>query len=230
MLYHIWQMLVAIVGLLGILVSFQSAAYADTMKACEINRPPQGCRATNMWAVRSEMDVPNGAYVNVPNPGCLNDSQTYVNRMIQAAIVTNYPQLALYSGALSDLAATPINDFFRTRVGGDFSRLFSPYSKNGAMCAPMVMIVPARAQVVGFRLEATDAQNGMVFKECAAGPECVNIGWSRYQGEPTETSTAETGMRTYTTVFMNWSNDRVRKIRVTLFYNMPGNDVPLRQM
>src|SRR5882724_10477683 len=82
MLYHIWQMLVAIVGLLGILVSFQSAAYADTMKACEINRPPQGCRATNMWAVRSEMDVPNGAYVNVPNPGCLNDSQTYVNRMI----------------------------------------------------------------------------------------------------------------------------------------------------
>ncbi len=209
------------------------AANAENIRACDISDvakygagPPANCQS--LWATVVEQAVGNGAYVHVPDPGCMNDVAAEMARVHQAALDAALPRLSKYAGPLTQLTGTAVADYFRRNGGGDIGRLFSPYAKNGALCAPVMAIVPVTATVKGFRFLATDAQNGGRFAGCSdQGGEC-GIGWSKFQGPPSVNKTV--AMQTVSAVFMNWSNDRPRHVKMIVFYEMPGTEVPLNAM
>lgn len=132
-----------------ILLLLPGAAQAQirTVRACQIENPPANCNQGNMWAVDVTVQVPNGAYVHVPDPGCMNDATANIQKVLQAATIAATPSLALFSGPISALAAGPVNNYIRNQ-GGDIGRYFSPYAKNGALCAPVGVIVPKDARVL----------------------------------------------------------------------------------
>lgn len=207
---------------------FSSFIWAQeaTVPACSVHEPPVGCE-NNMWALEVKITAPNGAYVHVPDPGCLNDVTGELDKLIQTAVVAAYPKLALFSGPISKLIAQPINQHFKNH-GGDLGRLFSPYAKNGAMCVPLVGIVPIEAKVKGFRLAATDDHNGKDRTiRCSPGADCP-IGWSKFQSQPVKKSSSS--IQTYSTIFMNWSHDRPRYPKMIIFYTLPQGEEPLQEL
>lgn len=209
---------------LGAILAIPAAA--QTQKACSVSSadggPPAGCQ--DLWSTAVEMAVPHGAYVHVPNPGCMNDATGAIAQMHQAAISLAYPKLAVFAGPISRITGSAVNQYFLNNGGGDFGKLFSPYAKNGALCAPLVAIIPVNSQYVGFRLLATDGANANVLKGCpGSGGDCA-IGWSAFQSAPV--TTAGQAMRTVSVIFMNWSHDRDRRVRMLVFFKMPNGESP----
>lgn len=202
-----------------------AAAQEATVPACSVPDAPPAC-SDGMWALRVHITAPNGAHVHVPNPGCMNDAAGDVEKVIQAAVVAGTPQLALFSGPISKLAAQPVAQALRNQ-GGDLGKLFSPYAKNGALCAPLVGVVPVDADVKGFRLSATDAHNGNLMGRCPPGGECP-ISWSKFQAAPIEHKGSN--IRTYSTIFMNWSHNRARQAEMIIFYKLPQGKQPLLEL
>ena len=217
------RVLVTAIAAMLMLAGTPASAQESTVPACSIAEPPSGCDS-NMWALRVEITAPNGAYVHVPDPGCMNDSAGEISKALQAAVATASPQLALFSGPISKLAAQPIAQAMKSQ-GGDIGRLFSPYAKNGALCAPLVAVVPVQADVLGFRLLAAEASGG--FARCTAGADCP-VGWSKFQTSPMENKGS--AMRTYSAIFMNWSHDRTRRAQMIVFYRLPAGTKPLQDM
>lgn len=201
-----------------------SIAQVRTVSACDIDDPPAICNNGNMFALEVTVDVPNGAYVHVPDPGCMNDATGAIRQTLQAALAAGPPELAMFSGVLAPVLAGPVGNYLRNQ-GGDIGKYFSPYAKNGALCAPVIAVVPANAEVLGYRLLAANA--GSPFAKCNPGAECP-VGWSKFQSEPIIQSNE--AMRTATTIFMNWSHDLFRQARVIMFYRLPSGEVPLTQM
>ena len=199
-------------------------AQVKTVKACQIENAPADCGQGNRWAVDSTVAVPNGAYVHVPDPGCMNDATGQIQKVLQAATVAAAPQLALFSGPIAGLAAGPVGDYLKQQ-GGDIGKWFSPYAKNGALCAPVAVVVPQAATVLGYRLLAGEQNGGTTL--CPPGADC-SIGWSRWQAEPQVQKNGS--MQAVTAVFMNWANDRNRKARMIVFYTLPNGQQPLTQM
>ncbi|MBE2241444.1 MAG: hypothetical protein IAE86_01705 [Burkholderiaceae bacterium] len=218
---------IAATGLVALFMQLPTTVLAQesTVSACSILDAPAGCN-DRMWALRVTLTAPNGAYVHVPDPGCMNDASNEVAKIIQAAVAAAQPQLTLFSGPISKLIATPIAEQLKSQ-GGDIGRLFSPYARNGALCVPLVAVVPVAAEVVGFRLLATDGPNGNVMKRCAPAAECP-IGWSKFQATPVEAKGA--AIRTYSTIFMNWSHDRSRQAQMIIFYKLPAGEKPLTEI
>ncbi|MCK6424665.1 MAG: hypothetical protein L6Q75_06175 [Burkholderiaceae bacterium] len=218
----LWVLGALFVSLLGIMVT-PAIAQESTLSACSVAEPPKNCE-DNMWALRVAINAPNGAYVHVPDPGCMNDSAAEIQKALQAAAASASPKLALFSGPISKLAAQPIAQAMKSQ-GGDIGKLFSPYAKNGALCAPLVAVVPVEADVIGFRLLAGEASGGL--SRCSPGADCP-IGWSKFQTTPVQNKAV--AMRTYSTVFMNWSHDRARRAEMLVFYKLPKGEKPLQEM
>ena len=212
-----------LVGMLAGISPLPASAQESTVPACSIAEPPANCDSS-MWALRVEITAPKGAYVHVRDPGCMNDSAGEIAKVLQAAVVASTPSLALFSGPISKLAAQPIAQHMKSQ-GGDIGRLFSPYARNGALCAPLVAVVPVNADVVGFRLLA--AEVGGEFARCSAGAECP-IGWSKFQTSPVEHEGS--AIRAYSTVFMNWVDNRARRAQMIVFYKLPAGTRPLQEM
>ena len=206
------------------LLHHPAQAQSATVPACSVSEAPAGCQ-NNMWALRVTVPVPNGAYVHVPDPGCMNDAAGEIAKLLQAAAVAAAPKLAIFSGPISQLVAQPINQHMRNQ-GGDLGRLFSPYAKNGALCAPVIGVVPVAAEVLGFRLLAAEA-GSTSFGRCSPGADC-GVGWSKFQSQPVENKNSS--IRTYTSVFMNWSHDRSRQAQMIIFYKLPQGERPLMEL
>lgn len=198
-------------------------AQQSTVPACSIEAPPSGCDA-NMWALTVQITVPNGAYVHVTDPGCMNDAAGEIQKLLQTAVTAGMPQLALFSGPLSKLVSTPVAEAFKGQ-GGDIGKLFSPYAKNGALCAPLVAVVPVDAAMVGYRFFASN--NGGAMGRCSAGTDCP-VGWSKFQTAPIEAK--GTAIRTYNAVFMNWSHNTTRQAKMIVFYKLPAGMSPLQDI
>lgn len=130
----------------------------------------------------------------------------------------------MFSGPIATVIAGPVDAYLKEQ-GGDIGRYFSPYAKNGAMCAPIIGVVPTQATVVGFRFMAHDAQSG--WGGCETGVDC-SIGWSKFQADPAVQQSA--AMQTVTAMFMNWSDSRSRTARMIVFYQMPAGQQPITQM
>lgn len=207
----------AAIAAVGFLM-FPSSASAQTVSACSISPAPLNC--SGMLALQVNQVVPNGAYAHDADPGCMNDATGDIQRVLDAALVAAYPQIAIFSGPLSTAVAGPVNDYLRNQ-GGDIGRLFSPYSKNAALCASVIGVIPVKATYVGWRLLATDDANGGEFRECIPGNDCA-IGWSKFPNEPLLLENSK--VKTVSAMFMNWSHDRTRIARMIIFYRLPPGE------
>ncbi|MCF1474622.1 hypothetical protein FS763_22140 [Agrobacterium vitis] len=206
-----------------------STAKADrTVPACQIDPAPIGCSTVNMWALEVEQEVPHGAYVQVSDPGCMNDATSQTADFINKAITASAPSLIMASGHISKLVGSQL-DKFMANHGGEISKRFSPYVKNGAMCAPIVAVIPVDATFLGFRYFATDDNNGKIWdgKGCDLNKDCP-IQWGKFPSTPTVQKNA--AMQIVTTVFRNWSHDRTRYVKVIFFYSLPQGAVAPQQM
>jgi hypothetical protein len=137
------KILTAISAILPTSVALPEVALAadQTVQACSIESPPAICKG--LWALQIDQAVPHGAYVHVPNPGCMNDSSGALQNIVTAAVAAGVPGLAMFSGSISKLA-TPLVAQELAKHGGFISKHLSPYAKNGALCAPVVGVVPSR--------------------------------------------------------------------------------------
>lgn len=220
MLRHLFLALTLLMSLAGL---SPAQAQESTVPACSVAEPPKNCKA-NMWALTVDIPVPNGAYVHVADPGCMNDSETQIQKLIQGAVVGAAPKLAYFSGPISKLVATPIEKALKSQ-GGDLGRLYSPYAKNGALCAPVVAVIPAKAKMAGYRLFASEKNGPM--ERCKPGTNCP-IDWSKFQTAPVESNGAS--IRTVNAIFMNWSHNRPRIARMVVFYTLPRGAKPLMEI
>lgn len=187
-----------------------SVAQVTTVSACSISDPPADCEG--MWATSISVRVPNGAYVHVADPGCMNDAAAELTKVLAAAAEAQVPGISRFAGPITTAMDTEIKRFYRANGGGDFGRLTSPYAKNGALCAPIALIVPVDSRIEGFRFEAAESGGG--YSRCRVGADC-GIGWSKYQAQPIVRSNS--AMKTVTAIFMNWSHDRTRRAKMTVF-------------
>lgn len=197
-------------------------AQESTVQACSVNSPPSGCQG--MWALRVKITAPNGAYVHVPDPGCMNDASGEIQKMMKSSIIYSMPQLALFSGPISKVLTPHVLEAFKSQ-GGDIGRYFSPYAKNGALCAPLIAVVPVDAEMVGYRFLVSEVNGAL--SQCSAGADCP-VGWSKFQTSPMETR--GTNMRTYNAIFMNWSHNRTRQAEMIIFYKLPAGKMPLQEI
>jgi hypothetical protein len=200
-------------------------ASSQNKPACQITDPPgPPANCNTLWSTTVELTVGHGAYVHVPDPGCMNDASEQLAREHEAALAMAHPKLALFAGPISKVTGTAVEQFWRNNGEGDLGKLFSPYAKNGALCVALTAIIPVNSQYVGYRLLATDAANGWTYKGCPSdGGECA-INWSKFQMAPIVTPS--NAMKTVHTIFMNWSDDRNRKVKMIVFYRMPSGDSP----
>lgn len=211
-----------IIVFMSLMVSSTVIAQERTVSACAIDAPPANC-SSNMWALEINQQVPNGAYVHVADPGCMNDATEGVEKVIQSVINAKNPLVANFSGSLSKFVASPINNYLRNQ-GGDIGRLLSPYAKNGAICAPVIAKIPSNATYLGYRLIRCDGVEGC--GRCSPGADCR---WSKFQSAPVVQSRPG-GIKTVTSIFMNWSHDRPRTARMIVFYTMPQGETPGTEM
>ena len=210
-------------ALLALPLATPALAQESTVPACSISDAPAGCN-DRMWALRVQRTAPNGPYAQVADPGCMNDASGEIAKVVQAAAAAAQPSLARFSGPISMLAAQPIAERVKSQ-GGDLARLSAPHAKNGALCVPLVAVVPVAAEVVGFRLLA--GESGSLMQSCSPGANCP-IGWSKFQATPVERK--NDAIRTYATIFMNWSHDLQRQVEMIVLYKLPAGQKPLQQL
>src|SRR3712207_5936563 len=144
-------------------------------------------------------------------------SQRYLQVAAEAPPDT---RLGQFSGSLLAAVESQLGQQ-RETVG----RFLAPYARNGALCAPIAVVVPRDAQVIGYRLLARDALGE--FAPCQPGLDCT-IGWSKPQAAPLGQQSAFS--QPGTTAFMIWSHNRQRWARMIIFYTLPQGQRPLTQM
>jgi hypothetical protein len=210
----------------GYIASAQSALAQSppgVVPACSIvdASKPAGCEK-NMFAVSVSVSVPNGDYAHIDNPPCDGGEKKQLEILLAAVIAKKYPYLAAFAGPIGSLVGKPIAKEVN-KNGGDIARLISPYTQPRATCAPLVVVVPVEATIVGKRLYGGDDRNpiGQCFVD---KPPCVGSA-SRFE-EPIEVK--NDSARTVYTIFKNWSHDRTRQAAMTVFFTMPEGKEPAK--
>ena len=171
----------------------------------------------------AEAQVPHGEYTHVANPTCQNqvDGAQEISRIVDTAAAAYSGN---YAGAAQSLAETEAaRRFISDNIHGTLGRLLSSGRSDTAMCQSICAVVPARAVVSGYRMEA--ANEDRAFAACNAGQDC-SVGWSRWIGEPI-VSTGQHS-RTVCGVFANWAHQGHRYARLRVFFQPPDSWIPPR--
>lgn len=209
----------AIVAASAIIILFPSGAMADfkSVEACTISDPPQNCKG--LWASTVSVAVSGtGDRVVGADPQCTPGQQqelNYSNLLGSAVKNVGDPKKFLnYTGDVVNMVqkdtVKELTKVIRGDVGAAITRNFGPTTRF-ANCAPLIVAVPQGAEVVGFRLEASDGTRG----RCSVGQDC-SIGWSKFPQAPTEVTNE--GVRAIASTFRNWSHDRTRVAYMTVFF------------
>jgi hypothetical protein len=209
----------AIVAASAIIILFPSGAMADfkSVEACTISKPPKNCKG--LWASTVSVAVSGtGARVVGEDPKCTPGQQkelNYSNLLGNAVKNVGDPNKFLnYTGDVFNMVqkdtVKEITQVIRGDVGAAITRNFGPTTKF-ANCAPLIVAIPQDAEVIGFRLEASDDKRG----PCRIGEDC-SISWSKFPQVPTEVT--NDGVRAIASTFRNWSHNRTRVAYMTVFF------------
>lgn len=206
-----------------------NTALAETITkpACQIDDPPSNCSQGNMWATAIDNEIPKGLYTYTPTPTCINGVSNGVANILAAAAAASDPTTAMFAGPITDAIAGPINSYVDENVRGDLGRIFNSHGDATARCANLALSIPAKASVVGYRLEMTDNWEGWKWQRCHVGDDCGQ-GWCKFPTSPSVSG--NDAIQIATVQFMNWSDDRPRHARMWVFYQMPAGKKPIVEM
>jgi hypothetical protein len=181
----------------------------------------------------SESLAPNtGIPVDTANPTCqTQQSSDAVKVILQSApalVTGNYKNAA--GDLLKFMSQTPVYADLVSKTSGvvhDFILRNGPKSQHST-CVLLSVVVPKDALIVGVRLHNHDidaaAADPGVFATCQPAIDCPN-GWSKFLGYPETTDDANA--KAVSTIFANWSHNRRRVGKLTVFFTMPPGKTPI---
>jgi hypothetical protein len=171
-------------------------------------------------AVENTVIVGPGDYVYENDPGCSQNMSESARQAGRLAADYALPGLSAFAGPLVDQATNEVSKFINSNIHGDIGRLLSPYTNPRANCTLVTLLIPAKAEYSGFRIEAWDGANGNQPERCTAGQDCAG-GWCKFTSEPVVNRLDETTL-VYVT-FKNWSHNRDRAARLTVYFKRPAD-------
>jgi hypothetical protein len=177
------------------------------------------CQANEASATIAYIVGP-GDYVYENDPGCDSDTNTAINKLVQAYANSQVPGISLFAGPFLSDVSSQLGNAIKQNVGGslgDWLQVFT--GQRTANCAVMAVAMPAGSKYTGYRYEARETGGG--WQKCPTGNTDCPIGWSAYRESPTIRWTDNGGLAV--TTFKNWSGDRTREARFTVYFVPPTN-------
>jgi hypothetical protein len=177
------------------------------------------CQANEASATVTYVVGP-GDYVYQNDPGCDSDTNTAINQLVQAYANSQVPGISLFAGPFLTDGSSQLGNAIKQNVGGslgDWLQVFT--GQRTANCAVMAVAMPAGSQYTAYRYEAREAGGG--WQKCPTGTADCPIGWSACREPPNVRWTNNGGIAV--TTFKNWSGDRTREARFTVYFVPPTN-------
>jgi hypothetical protein len=160
-----------------------------------------------------------GDYVYTTDPSCSRDMNNAINNTIRLLSRSKVPGISNFAGPILQAASNEIRNLLRQHVRGDFGRLLAPYSNPTANCVLVETMIPLNAKITAYRLEAYDNTGG---GRCNPGVDC-GIGWCKWAMYPVDNRVGD-GRWVYS-VFKNWSHNRTRTAKFTVYYIYQGPEI-----
>ena len=202
-------------GLLFLLSVFAAPSFgqATAIGQCD------GCSPQEA-AASVEFEVGPGDYVYENDPGCDQDTNTAIQQLANAYANSQVPGISLFAGPILNNIGSELGNAIKRSVGGSLGEWAQWFTgQRTANCAVMALAMPKGSRYTGYRYEAREA-NG-AWQKCPTGQIDCPIGWSAFRAAPAITWTGNGGVATST--FKNWSGDRTRFARFSVFFVPPDN-------
>jgi hypothetical protein len=163
-------------------------------------------RASESWTVG-----PGDYILSSGVPGC---GQNTIDPVAEAAKAVAAAYEGGVYGALASVLQSAAQSF-RPQIAGAAGAALDAIlgGDRYANCVPVSVVIPARAQIVGYQFEAADGTGSRI---CEIGQDC-QIGWSRFD-PPQFYGAGESQIVTST--FRNWSGDRTRSATMTVLFTV----------
>jgi hypothetical protein len=172
--------------------------------------------------------VGKGDYVHVADPSCGGEFDGKLKDLFRQLAATQIPGIDRYAGPVLDGAAKGAATFIKKHVrGGDIGAAISPWTAPTANCAVVVLSLPVKAKLIGFRLEAespTPANGYPSNGICQPAIDCP-IGWAKWTALPTEAVIGKNESRVISGIFKNWSDNLPRVAKLTVYYKYNGPEL-----
>jgi hypothetical protein len=166
--------------------------------------------AQQQYSTSEEWTVGPGDYILDDGvPGCGQHSFDVVAEAAQAVAAARMGGVYGSLGSVLQSAAKQA----RPEIGGFVGQALDQIFGGGrfANCVPVSVVIPAGARVTAIVLEAGD---GTGTRNCTVGQDC-QIGWSRFDA-PQFLGAGDS--QVITSQFRNWSGDRTRTARMTVYF------------
>jgi len=166
--------------------------------------------AQQQYSTYEEWTVGPGDYILDDGvPGCGQHSLDVVASAAQA--LAAYETGGIY-GSLGSVLST-VAQQAQPNIGGFVGQAMDAIfgGNRFANCVPVSVVIPAGAQITSIQLQAGD---GTGTRQCIVGSDC-EIGWSRFDA-PQVLAAGQS--KVITSLFRNWSADRTRTARMTVYF------------
>jgi hypothetical protein len=168
--------------------------------------------AQQQYSTYEEWTVGPGDYILDDGvPGCGQHSFDVIAEAAQAVAAARMGGVYGALGSVLQSAAQQARPELGGFVGQALDQIFG--GGRFANCVPVSVVIPAGAQITGVVLQAGD---GTGTRNCTVGLDC-EVGWSRFDA-PQVLAAGES--KVVTSLFRNWSGDRTRTARMTVYFMM----------
>jgi hypothetical protein len=202
-----------LVVLAGLITAVPIANSGDSVvRGCPGARP-------NDYCVSSEMVVYPGEYVYETAPPCDKNLASSWNNIVSDYDHSIVPGITQYAGPLTaSSAALQANPSVRLPRG-----LLALGPGRLANCALIAVAIPKGAVFQGARIDVSEERSSQ-WQSCKVAEDCP-VGWSRFEWDPAPIVTSNGIL--IGTAFKNWSHNRARRARLTVYFTPPGTWAPV---
>jgi hypothetical protein len=187
-----------------------------TVVAGPVSSVVQGCPGSqgNEWCATAQVTVVPGDYVNTATPSCDKNVAATWEGLVFSYEHSRFPNVSQYAGALT--ADSPV--LMQSENANALWGLSALGPSRLANCAVLALAVPQGSTVRKLKREARE-QFDVGWHECGTDQDCP-IGWSGF--EPEVLQAATTTGTVVGGVFKNWSHNRQREARLTVYFDPPS--------
>ncbi len=171
---------------------------------------PARISAQQQYSATDSWTVGPGDYILQPGaPDCGGHEFDGIAAAAQA--IAGYRMGGIY-GSLASVLTTAAREF-QPKVGGSAGQILDQIfgGDRYANCVPVSVVIPSGSRITAIQYQASDGSGSGI---CVIGQDC-QIGWSRFDGAR---YTQAGDSLVITSIFRNWSADRTRNARMTVYF------------
>jgi hypothetical protein len=174
----------------------------------------------------TEAVVGPGEYAYKNDPQCDPATNTQIDQIVKAYADSQVPGISYFAGDFLRNVSTQLGSTIKQNIRGTVGELLQPFVGDSvANCAVLTIAIPKGSKYTGYRLEARES--GGQWQQCPTGMADCPIGWAAFREEPDATRGNHGGI-IFVSTFKNWSHDRTREGRLTIFFVPPELWAPPR--